>query len=88
MSKPTWYADTLNRLSCYDRDQYLIDFAVNMLSAEKQFILRKRFIEENTDSEVIKLLETDFGTFGRTKYQKTKDKAISELSKIFGYQAI
>jgi DNA-directed RNA polymerase specialized sigma subunit len=88
MSKPTWYADTLNRLSDYDRDQYLTDFAINMLSAEKQFILRKRFIEGNTDSEVIKLLEIDFGIFSRHKYCKLRDKAISELSKIFGYQEI
>lgn len=88
MSKPTWYTDTLNRLSGYNRDQYLIDFAINMLSPEKQFILRKRFIEGKTDSEVIGLLEANFGVFSRRKYEKTRDKAISELSKIFGYQAI
>jgi len=65
----------------YERENYLIDIAIESLPREQQFIIRKRFIEGKKDSEVRKMLtENDFGICSGAWYQKHRDKAVEEIA--------
>lgn len=73
----------------HDNEAKLMDFAISLLTPEKQFIVRKKFVEGKKDSEVSRLLSaSNLGTFCDATYRKLKDVAISDLSKMMGYQRI
>ena len=72
----------------HNNEAKIIDLAISMLLPEKQFIIRRRFVEGKKDSDVIRLLDNGFGHICQSTYCKRRDEAVSELSKMFGYQRI
>lgn len=72
----------------HDNENQLLDFAISKLSLEKQFIVRKRFVEGRKDQEVIKLLDNGFGGCGAFRYRRLRDEAVDALSFMLGHQKI
>jgi len=72
----------------HNNESILIDLAISMLLPEKQFIVRRRFVEGKKDSDVMKLLDNNFGHICQSTYCKRRDEAIRRLSMVFGYQRI
>ena len=64
------------------RENGLIDYAVSMLSEQKQLIIKTKYFEENQDKYAQWALRKQFGVRARQTYYSMKDEAIKELARM------
>jgi hypothetical protein len=77
--------DKQEELKELENEIYLIDVAIRQLSKDKQLLIKEKYIQENKDTYVLRLLNKNYGVKSKNKYYSLRDEAIEELAGMFGY---
>lgn len=76
--------DMRQELLGLEKENALIDYAVSLLSQEKQLIISLKYLQENKDLYVQRILRKEHRIKSRDTYYRWKDEAVGELAKMLG----
>lgn len=67
-----------------EKENALIDYAVSLLSQEKQLIITVKYLQGNKDLYCQRILRKEYHIKSRDTYYRWKDEAVGELAKMLG----